>query len=91
MEDIMEIVFTLAAEIIGSMRFKKPQTRVRAMTALFIAFFGLLSVSTGCGAIALFREGSTTGAIIVGVIALAFAVVGATVVTRGHKTDWNKY
>ena len=91
MEAILEIIFTLAAEIVGSMRFRNPQTRTKAMMAIFIAFFGILSVSTGGGAIALFREGSTTGAIIVGVIALAFAVVGAIVVTRGHKTDWNKY
>ena len=91
MEAIIEILFTLAAEIVKGAKFKRPKTRTRAMTVIFVLFFGMVTAVSTFGAVSLFQEGNTSGSIITGVFALACAVVGAIVIIRGHKSNWKNY
>ena len=91
MLSILEFLFTLAIEIANAMKFKKAKTRTRAMTVIFVLFFGLVTAVPSTGAIEFLRQGEVIGAAVMGVIALAAAAVGLVIVIRGHKNNWKKY
>lgn len=91
MEAILELLFTLLVESVNAIEFKNLKTRPRVLTVIFALLFGILSGSAVWGAVALFRQGSTAGTVILGCFCLAFTVVGLIITVRGHKTGWKKY
>ena len=90
MEAILELLFTIALEIVDTMNFKKYKMRTRVISGIMVLFFGIVSSVPAVGAVSFFKEGNTVGAIVMGIITLAFVVAGIIIVIRGHKTGWEK-
>ena len=91
MEDILELVFSVAVEIVKVIKFKNPKIRKRILTTIFSLVFVIPLGLSVWGVVTLLQQGSLAGAIVMGIIALATLVIGLDVIVRDHNTNWIKY
>lgn len=90
MEDILELVFTITAEIVDVVKFKNPKTRTWVMTILHGLCFAIVTGTAAVGAIALYKQDNLLGVSVVGGLAVAALIVAVIVLVKGHRSNWQR-
>lgn len=91
MEDILEFFATLVTEMFSGAKYKNPRTSTWLLTVWSSVLAVALIWFTVWHAVALFRQESIVGTIVLSVIAFVEFVVALIVIVRGHRKNWERF